>query len=63
MRLYFEKVNFIDYEMFNPQSKFGQQMVNNFKKAELPLLAIEKFQNFEQITKMYNKAGFPNVLI
>jgi len=47
-----------DYEMYNPNDRFGQMMVKNFEMRGCPLLGIHKYPLLEDQTQRYIKSSF-----
>jgi hypothetical protein len=47
-----------DYEMYNPNDRFGQMMVKNFSVRGCPLIGIGKYPQLEDQKKRYETAGF-----
>jgi O-methyltransferase involved in polyketide biosynthesis len=54
----FPRSVFMDYEMFNPSTSFGQMMVKNFKERGVPLVSIDNFRNLDEIQEMYVEGGY-----
>ena len=49
-----------DYEMYNPNDRFGQMMVKNFDNRGCPLVGIYKYQEIRHQHERYTKNGFKN---
>lgn len=49
---------FFDYEMFNPEDRFGQMMVKNFKLKGCPLIGINKYPMLNDQIARFTNAGF-----
>ncbi len=47
-----------DYEMYNPNDRFGQLMVKNFDLRGCPLIGIHKYPDLGSQHERYTKAGF-----
>lgn len=47
-----------DYEMYNPNDRFGQLMVKNFDLRGCPLVGIHKYPDLANQHERYTKAGF-----
>jgi tRNA wybutosine-synthesizing protein 4 len=47
-----------DYEMYNPNDRFGQLMVKNFELRGCPLVGIQKYPDLANQQERYTKAGF-----
>ena len=55
---HFDLAFFFDYEMYNPNDRFGQLMVKNFNQMGCPLVGIYKYPNLEDQHKRYTEAGW-----
>jgi hypothetical protein len=47
-----------DYEMYNPNDRFGQLMVKNFDLRGCPLIGMHKYPDLGNQHERYTKAGF-----
>ena len=47
-----------DYEMYNPNDRFGQMMVKNFDIRGIPLVGIYKYPEMNNQHERYTKNGF-----
>lgn len=47
-----------DYEMYNPNDRFGQMMVKNFNQRGCPLIGIYKYPEMQNQPERYTKNGF-----
>jgi hypothetical protein len=47
-----------DYEMYNPNDRFGQLMVKNFELRGCPLVGIYKYPELSNQQERYAHAGF-----
>jgi len=54
----FENFQFMDYEMFNGQDRFGKMMVKNFQERGCPLKGIGFFTSLTGIKEWYLGAGY-----
>jgi hypothetical protein len=54
----FDLAFFFDYEMYNPNDRFGQLMVKNFAVRGCPLIGIYKYPELSSQKDRYVNAGF-----
>ena len=47
-----------DYEMFNPNDRFGKMMVQNFEIRGCPLIGISKYPSLEDQMKRFESVGY-----
>jgi O-methyltransferase involved in polyketide biosynthesis len=54
----FDLAFLFDYEMYNPNDRFGQLMVKNFDARGCPLIGIRKYPDLKDQHVRYSQAGF-----
>ena len=59
----FPQTFFMDYEMFNPNDRFGEMMVRNFKLRGIDLKGIHDYPDLKSIEKRYRDCGYGDVEI
>ncbi|KAM3142116.1 hypothetical protein pb186bvf_005770 [Paramecium bursaria] len=63
MKQKFAHLDFLNYEMFNPNDQFGKMMVKNFEYRGCPLIGIDAYPSLHSQIERLTNLGYENVKI